>query len=226
MIVRGRILVVGGAGQGRQVIDALEAGGTDDVVGVLDASLAVGTDVAGYPVLGADTDLATAAASTKATGYVVAIGDNFTRGMLLDRAARECADLTAVTVRHPRAFVARDATVGDGSIVLTGAVVSNGCRIGRGVLLGTNSSIDHDSTVDDHASLAPGAATGGDVHVGVATALGVGVAVIHGVTIGAHTVVGAGAAVVRDLPDHVVAVGVPARVLRPRPEGEPYLRPR
>jgi maltose O-acetyltransferase len=41
-----------------------------------------------------------------------------------------------------------------------------------------------------------------------------GVIVCPGVTIGEHTVVGAGAVVTRDLPAGVVAMGVPARVLR------------
>jgi maltose O-acetyltransferase len=41
-----------------------------------------------------------------------------------------------------------------------------------------------------------------------------GVTVCPGVTIGDHTVVGAGAVVARDLPAGVVAMGVPARVLR------------
>jgi len=45
--------------------------------------------------------------------------------------------------------------------------------------------------------------------------LGGGVIVLPGVTIGAGTVVGAGAVVTRDLPAGVVAVGNPARVLRP-----------
>jgi maltose O-acetyltransferase len=44
--------------------------------------------------------------------------------------------------------------------------------------------------------------------------LGGGVIVCPGVTIGADTVVGAGAVVARDLPAGVVAVGVPARVVR------------
>lgn len=44
--------------------------------------------------------------------------------------------------------------------------------------------------------------------------LGGGVIVCPGVTIGEDTVVGAGAVVTRDLPSGVVAVGVPARVLR------------
>jgi maltose O-acetyltransferase len=46
--------------------------------------------------------------------------------------------------------------------------------------------------------------------------LGGGAIVCPGVTIGDDTVVGAGAVVVRDLPDGVVAVGVPARVVRRR----------
>ena len=46
--------------------------------------------------------------------------------------------------------------------------------------------------------------------------LGGGVVVLPGVTIGEDTVVGAGAVVTRDLPPGVVAVGNPARVLRPR----------
>ena len=44
--------------------------------------------------------------------------------------------------------------------------------------------------------------------------LGGGAIVLAGVTIGENTVVGAGAVVTRDLPGNVVAVGVPARVIR------------
>jgi maltose O-acetyltransferase len=50
--------------------------------------------------------------------------------------------------------------------------------------------------------------------------LGGGVIVLPGVTIGAGTVVGAGAVVTRDLPPGVVAVGNPARVLRPIGPGD------
>jgi acetyltransferase-like isoleucine patch superfamily enzyme len=46
--------------------------------------------------------------------------------------------------------------------------------------------------------------------------LGVGATILPGVTIGRGVQVGAGAVVSRDLPDYVVAAGVPARVLRHR----------
>lgn len=44
--------------------------------------------------------------------------------------------------------------------------------------------------------------------------LGGGVIVCPGVTIGKNSVVGAGAVVTKDIPDNVVAVGNPARVIR------------
>jgi acetyltransferase-like isoleucine patch superfamily enzyme len=46
--------------------------------------------------------------------------------------------------------------------------------------------------------------------------LGAGAKVLDGVKIGSRVAVGAGAVVTRDLPDGVVAVGVPARVVRER----------
>ena len=43
---------------------------------------------------------------------------------------------------------------------------------------------------------------------------GAGVQVMPGVTIGSNVVIGAGSVVTRDIPDNVVAVGNPCRVIR------------
>jgi hypothetical protein len=48
------------------------------------------------------------------------------------------------------------------------------------------------------------------------TQVGIGACAIPGVRIGERTIVGAGAAVVTDIPDDVVAVGVPAKVIKRR----------
>ena len=221
-----RVIVIGGSDQGRQVVDVIEEVGDAEVVGVLDRQGASGDQVVGYPVLGSDEELATTAASIGATGFVVAIGENFARQRVLTREMARCPDLEPYRVVHPAAVVARDAVIGPGSIVLAGVVVSNGCRIGVGALLGTRASLDHDCVLGDFASLAPGVTTGGCVEIGDRTAIGLGANVIHGVTIGADTVVGAGALVVDDLAERVVAYGVPADVARTRDPEEPYLGPR
>ncbi|HEY7106922.1 MAG TPA: NeuD/PglB/VioB family sugar acetyltransferase [Acidimicrobiia bacterium] len=217
------LLVVGGGDQGRQVISTVEAAGRDRVVGVLDRVIPTGTTVAGHRVLGRDDELGTVAREHGAGGFVVAVGDNARRAALTERLVADHADLAPCTVVHPTASIAVDAAVGEGSIVLAGAVVGNGATVGRGALLCIRSSVDHDCTLGDYVSLAPGVTIAGSVRVGAMTALGVGASVVHGRTIGEHSVIGAGAVVLRDIPERVVAYGVPAGVIRPREPGEPYL---
>ena len=53
------------------------------------------------------------------------------------------------------------------------------------------------------------------VHIGKNCWIGAGAVLLPGVTIGDNVVVGAGSVVTKDLPDNVVAVGNPCRVLRP-----------
>jgi len=71
--------------------------------------------------------------------------------------------------------------------------------------------------------LAPGATVGGNVEIGEFSAISLGASVIQRVRIGSHSVVGAGALVLRDLPDRIVAFGVPAVVVRGRMPGDKYL---
>ena len=52
------------------------------------------------------------------------------------------------------------------------------------------------------------------VRIGRNCWLGAGVVVVPGVTIGDNVVVGAGSVVTRDLPDNVIAVGNPCKILR------------
>lgn len=52
------------------------------------------------------------------------------------------------------------------------------------------------------------------VHIGRNCWIGAGVVILPGITIGDNVVVGAGSVVTKDLPDNVVAVGNPCRVLR------------
>ncbi len=52
-----------------------------------------------------------------------------------------------------------------------------------------------------------------------------GVQVLPGVTIGSNVVIGAGSVVVKDIPDNVIAVGNPCKVLRSISE-EDYIKQR
>jgi len=106
---------------------------------------------------------------------------------------------------------------------MPGAIIQTNCQIGRFCIVNTGASIDHDSTMKDYSSLAPQACTGGNVTIGAFSAIGLNACLKHRVAIGDHTVVGAGATVLDDFPANTVVYGTPARQIRSRTAGEPYL---
>ncbi|MEM7393319.1 MAG: acetyltransferase [Verrucomicrobiota bacterium] len=174
-------------------------------------------------VIGTLEDLKSRVATEGVTDFAVAIGDNWTRRAVFCKTRSIFPDHGYPALVHPAAVIARGVDIGPGSVVLAGAVINSGVRVGRGCLLNTLSSLDHDSIMADYSALAPHAGTGGHVVMGECSSLLMGAQVIHGVKIGAHTVIGAGATVLEDMPARSVAVGTPARVIKTRMEDTPYL---
>lgn len=120
-----------------------------------------------------------------------------------------------VTAVHPAAVIAEDCLLGEGSVVCAGAVIAPGCTIGDCVIINTSASVDHECSIGDGAHISPGVRLAGKVRVGTGSWLGIGSCVADRISIGDRVIVGAGAVVVGNIPDGVLAYGVPARPVRP-----------
>lgn len=206
-----RVVVLGASGHARVVSDAVRLAGDYEIVGFLDDMYPERHDAefCGSTILGGREQLD----ELREHGVrhaVVGIGDCAARLRLAEAVSEK--GFTLATAIHPRAIVADDVTVGGGTVVCAGAVVNPGSRIGANVIVNTSASVDHECIVEDGAHIGPGAHLGGRVHVKRAAWVGIGAAVKDGVTIGAGSIVGAGAVVLRDIPDGVVAYGIPATV--------------
>jgi len=217
------ILLIGSAGHASVVADSIEREGRYRLAGCIDSFRSPGEGPIGYQVLGCEDDLESILRQYGIEAIAVAVGDNWKRSLIAERLSTGGFPQSFPAIIHPSAQIARTATVGEGSVILAGAVINSRASVGRWCIVNTNSSLDHDSTLRDFASLAPGATVGGSVTIGAYTSVSLGADVIHGINIGQHTVIGAGATVVRDIPDYSLAYGNPAKVRRSRQAGDPYL---
>jgi sugar O-acyltransferase (sialic acid O-acetyltransferase NeuD family) len=207
------IIIWGAAGHARVVADIIRRDGELRVAGFIDDAHPerAGEWFEGARILGGREALG-AARAEGVSHLIVAFGNCDGRAEAA-RFAVESGFVLTIAV-HPSAVIAASAKIGAGTVIAANVVVNPGTTIGENVILNTSCSVDHDCAVGNLAHIAPGARLAGNVRVGNASWIGIGAVVSDGLSIGARSVIGAGAVVVSDIPDGVVAYGVPARVMR------------
>ncbi|WP_028611939.1 acetyltransferase [Paenibacillus harenae] len=215
------IIVFGAGGHAKAVIDTIEKAGLYRIVGLLDGYKAAGTNVFAYDVLGSEAWLKTQGKSIHKG--IIAVGDNWLRANIAASILSVRSDFTFVSAVHPSSSIARGATIGAGTVVMSGAVINSDTSIGEHCVLYPHTSVDHDSSVGSFVTFAPNAVTGGNVKIGDYAVVSIGAKIIHGRSIGEHTVIGAGSTVLTDIPSYSIAYGSPARTVRSRVAGEKYL---
>jgi UDP-N-acetylbacillosamine N-acetyltransferase len=207
-----RIFVYGASGHGKVVADILISNGEPEFAGFVDdREQQQGTTVMGFPVVGNGQWLHQEASNSR---VAVALGTGESRCRRLLAALCSHWGIEILTLVHPAATVSRAARLGPGTVVMAGTIINPEANVGAGVIVNTGAVVEHDVEIGDYAHVAPNAAMGGASRLGASSHLGLGAVVLQCVSIGSHTIVGAGAVVVQDLPDNVVAIGIPARIYR------------
>lgn len=149
-------------------------------------------------------------------GFIVAIGNPYGHVRLSLHERMAAAGLAPASMVDESARLCATSHFGEGLQAMPQVIVNNNATIGRQCILNTRCLVEHDCVLDDGVELAPAATLCGRVHVGENSWIGAGATVRPRVRIGKNVIIGAGACVVSDIPDNVVAVGVPANPIEER----------
>lgn len=201
------VIVYGGGGHGKAVIDLLRAAGGYTLAGVVDDSRQPGERVlpseAGHDatVIGGEPALAALreAGCQWALNAVGGIGAMSARISVFEKL--EAAGFQLPTLIHPSAVVEPSAQIGAGVQVFPHAYIGSEARIGKGVIINTGAIVSHDCVVEDFANLSPGSILAGSVQVGRGSLVGMGVTVNLNVRIGSMARIGNSATVKEHVPD-------------------------
>jgi acetyltransferase EpsM len=198
------LIIYGGGGHGKSLIDLVHALGTFQLVGLIDDGLEAGTEVMGLSVLGSGRLLSTLAERglRLAVNAVGGVGDIGSRVRVFERILE--AGFTCPTLIHPKAFVEPSARLEDGVQVFPNAYVGSDANVGFGVIVNTGSVVSHDCRLEAYANVAPGALLAGGVIVGEGTLIGMGVTINLNVEIGANARIGNSAVVKQNVPQGAI----------------------
>jgi sugar O-acyltransferase (sialic acid O-acetyltransferase NeuD family) len=215
-----RVVIIGAGGHGREVADILRhqarAGENIEPLGFADDNRDLhGLELDGLPVLG---DLSWFEdADRDGIAVVCAVGAPHINRRLVERARR--IGLSFASAISPLANVSSFARLGEGLTIFPNVTINTGSFVDSHSILNVGVVVSHDSKIGPYSNINPGAQLAGNVSIGEGCYIGMGANVIHGKSIGAWSVVGAGAAVIDDLPPNVTAVGVPAKTIETREDG-------
>jgi sugar O-acyltransferase (sialic acid O-acetyltransferase NeuD family) len=218
------IIIFGAGPHAACIIDIIEKENKYRIVGLTHPNMEIGSTLCGYPIIGRQEEIMALAEMYDIKGGIIAIGDNWTRRIVYEKVLLFVPGFEFITTIHPSVSIARDVSIGTGSVIMPGVVINIGAKVGICCIINTNSSLEHYCHMDDFTSLSPGVVTGGYFKLGRYSAITLGATIFDRITIGENTVIGSGAVVTKDIPDNVLVYGVPARIIRTRNMGEKYLK--
>jgi sugar O-acyltransferase (sialic acid O-acetyltransferase NeuD family) len=148
---------------------------------------------------------------------VLGMGSPIIRARVVARFTGETAVRWPVLL-HPNSDVDPLTTLGHGTVIASGAVVTTDVILEPFTFVNLNCTLGHDVHVGSLCVINPGASLSGGVVLEPGVLIGSGAIILEGRRVGEGATVGAGAVVAEDVEPGTTVVGVPARQLIPHRE--------
>lgn len=206
------VVIIGAGGFAREVAWLIEEINKKNeqwnILGFIDDNTEnIGKSLNGYKIIG-NTDYLNE--MNKNIYAVIAIGNGKIRKKVVEKLKKRKFGILI----HPNVSISDSISIGEGSIICSGNILTVNINIGKHVIINLDCTIGHDAVIENFSTFLPGTNLSGETIVEECSTLGTGSTVIQGVKIGKNVMVGAGAVVIRDIIDDSTAVGNPARIIK------------
>ena len=162
--IKKEILLIGGGGHCKSVIDVIEQENKYKIVGIVDKKEFIGEDVLGYKIIASDDDLEMLFEKYKyALVTIGQVKSNTIRVKLFTRLKKIGYQLP--TVISPLSYVSKHAKIEEGTVIMHYAMVNAGAKVAQNCIINSKALLEHDSIVEEHCHISTCVVLNGGVRV-------------------------------------------------------------
>lgn len=208
-----KIVLIGGGGHCRSIIDVIEKEARFEIAGIIDVKEKIGSTVLDYEVIGSDEDIETL--SKKYDHFFITFGQGKSNEFRVKTYhLLKSLGLNLPVICSPLAHVSKHAVIGEGTAIMHGCIVNAAAKVGVNCILNTQSLIEHDVEIGDHCHISTKSAVNGFVKLGDHVFTGSSSVFADRITICSNTVFGAGTVTPKSITEPGIYVGNPARKIK------------
>ena len=154
------IILIGGGGHCRSVIDVIELENKYIIAGIIDNNLEIGTKILDYEVIGNDNDLEKFQEKYKYA--IITIGQIKTSQIRRDLFnILQKFNYILPTIISPLAYVSKHSKIQEGTIIMHNAFINVNVKIGQNCIINTKALIEHDVIIENNCHISTGAIING-----------------------------------------------------------------
>lgn len=203
------LIIIGGGGFAKEVI-WLANDCNRKVKGVLDDSDQThNIQVQGATVLGDVSSWV----NYKDCEFIIAIGSPRTRQKVLDKMLT-FGEPDFATLIHPSVRFSNTVSIGDGSIICAGSILTADISLGKHNILNLNVTVGHECEFADYVTIAPMVAVSGNVKLHHLVEVGTGAVIRQGLNLAEGSMLGMGGVLTKNIPERMIYAGNPAKKLK------------
>ncbi len=186
-----KIILIGGGGHCKSVIDVIEQEAKFEIAGIVDKSDLLGSKILGYKVIGKDLDLKSLVKKYKYALITIGhIKSSLLRIKLFDLAVKAGFKLPFIV--SPNAYVSKHSKIGNGTVVMHHAIINSNTSIGDNCIINSKALIEHDCRISNHCHVSTNVTINGGIKIGPKCFIGSNVTTKDNITIKENSFIKAG----------------------------------
>lgn len=207
------IILIGGGGHCKSVIDVIESNQEFRIAGIIDVKDKQGSNLLGFPFVGTDEELPFMIKKYKyfhiSVGHILS---NVNRVRIFQLVSELGGEFPIIKAND--AYVSTFASIKAGTFIGHRAVINAGAQIGLNNIINTGAIIEHDSIIGDNCHISTMATVNADCEIGDNTFLSSHAVINRGIKIPERSIVYSGAVVTKTFIGFGLALrGIPAKII-------------